>query len=489
MLAFGLCIMLACIWHMGYFAAQAYQYQAWIQLKPYFWLRASAINEYSSRHWDNIDELHRRLSTGLLTPSQCQNLSEEVIDLCKRNPQWTNSYWREILNDLLKNRSFTQKQLEDLVQNITTLKLEIKSSLRQDQMCWYRVHEKTPYLGGNIRFKIINHTQALFVNDQLFQSNNVQLPSDYTARGTNTYRSWDFKVTPTTFPAGQTVKLKSLQTITLQLMEPATYDPFTITFSDTADIKIVGKDDLTDTFIQNPKMLEKVKQAWVSSRVIHENGMLTAALRIDSPPVDMAMSFWLIDGEKELLMGHFITRNSASPQWHKSSMSNNEILSEKVYIELRPDQTAADHQTELREYWGMIMRSEPIIVNEPYVVPFNRNSQWIPMLEKAVWIGQVGRSKSDRLDFSIDTKNLPVRLNVIVQIKHLKETARRRFPTRLEINKDEYRHNTSIKLPGDPKVVDLLLVPNENWGKHWQTRHPAVGVSHSVSQRASATNR
>jgi hypothetical protein len=479
MLAFGICLFLAGLSWTSITSYKAYHKVNWYHYKPTSWLITDAMTEYSVRKQPNLDELIIRLNSGLLSKSQIKSIVEPLLKLHAASINWNDEQFKNLLHDLLELHALTQQQIEQLFKQNYAITFSTRSILRRQRTFHYDTHEAFPNLGSawksnEIRFVSDDVSKTIYLNDKLYAQSQSSRKSKYMKSdinsGEGTTQKFD-KPFLDEIPDG-TAQFKLVIKRTFKLDYPIESEPFDIQMTAVQNVKIVGKNVWVDNFQIQPDKIKPMQNAWLASRVLTEGTRTEVWVRFDSPPVAMSMSAWLIDGEKQEHVGNLYVQAYAADSWYQTKRWASLNLSDKVRIELRPDQSATDTHKMFRTYWGQMMSQDDIKVNAPYVPALNMDQSIAPQLEEAVTITQLKRVKDNSFTFYVTARHPPERITYTIS-----GSWGMRVDAAMDIHSNSnHSYQYIVTIPPDLQTISIKLLPNMNWERFGQLDNLPTGL-------------
>lgn len=467
MLIIGSAIAFVAINWMSLVGYRAYHMVSWIQYKPMTWLLPAAVGEYNGTKHTNTLELIRRIDDSVLSLEQAKELVPEVLKLHAANSKWNDRDWRQVLQSLLMRQCFSQAQVDQLLKQNYSVTFQTRPVLRRDRHWYYDIHNNfsdlhTGWNGQNrIRIRVGPVQERLLLNGMDYypvRKTDAQemLVSDINSSH-STFTSLYGKVL-SKVPDGPG-RFEVVQNLTLQLIEPFEYEPVTFEASTGQDVIIVGKDAIIDTFTTTPQHQQEMAKAWCGTRVVTGEKGAQVWVRVDSPPIAMAMSVWVIDGDQAHRIGDVYVPQFASDKWYRLKRNKTMNWSDQVTVQLRPDQAASDNKLFLDTYWGSMMQQQDVPLNVPYMPAFIMDITLNQTVEQNVTLTHLKRENASTISFYAAVSKCPVRVNYQVQgpWKLLTDNA---FDVRPPSNSS---YQFMVEPEPELKVMTIHYQPNTEW--------------------------
>jgi hypothetical protein len=221
-----------------------------------------------------------------------------------------------------------------------------------------------------------------------------------------------------------------------------------------------------------------------------EQGKVDLRLKVDPLPRPIACEAVIVQGSDQQPVGTALLKAGSPTHWVRvDNTSQKPRFVGRVKVELRPSQAAADDELTLGTYWGETIVIPDVVVDAPYVVPFNHDESLRPAVEKslAATVTRSGEGKQHRFGVELDVRGSPVDL--------MYEVFARAGDREVRVTdwhgaaNSVFESHTLLEEDPDPtaKTVDLILRPDRNWEIHSTNLIPPWGrevVLHDVPVRA-----
>ncbi len=460
----------AAMWAMGY---------DWYRVKPYGWLLSDAVSHAGTMNEPNVAELGRRLAAGGLSTSQTNRLVTAGLDVQGDRSLVLTDEWEAVLDGLMAGGAFGPAEWERYYEQGLTWELEVRPVIRRGQSLRINLRSTFDRLTDTTRVTGKREAEALtlggvrvhpagWFEGRTHGQSASGLGSNYSLATDVKWRQ--LKSAPDGPTALETAIIYELTPV---LTTTAPTPTVTVRVPISTQLRIAAADAVVDRFVAEEGHRDAMEAAWTRTRVEVADGKPAVWLRLESPPVAMAMGVWLRWADEEARVGGLLVEAGSSPRWRKIGPWRPPRgpawpTEGEAEVVLKPEQSAADYVFALDTYWADPMRRDGVMVNEPYEPAFNRDASLTEQMEKAVTIKRVSVRDPERKKFgmSLSTWQAPVRLAYKVVLLH--EGREIPGPSHITLSAkagDNMSYSSGGYPIPDPAMdrIDILLVPDREW--------------------------
>jgi hypothetical protein len=267
---------------------------------------------------------------------------------------------------------------------------------------------------------------------------------------------------------------------TLTLREPVAIGPETLELPFSAPVEIVPEDALTDVFAADPAQRDAVRAALLATRVTHnDKGQVDVRFKVDNLPVPVAAAVFVVQGGAEQRVGTALLEAGRPARWQAVWSSQKPKFTGTVDVHLRPDQSASERLAMLGTYWGEPVVIEGVVVDAPYVPPFNNDESLRPAVEAAL-TGQRPRivrrpkkpgdaSVRQALRVNVEANSAPVKLAYRVILRRadgVEQAVEQSWVVPAKAHHGSGMFADDFDPAGGTKRVDLVFRPDRDWERH-----------------------
>ena len=454
----------------------------WIQIKPFGWTLDAAVTAAGVPNEPNVAELKRRFVAGSLSDARVLRLVEESLTVQgDRSIAWPGA-WSQLLDDLLAAGRLSEAQIKRYFEQALVVELKVKPVVRRGRGLSLDLDNVIDRMTPATQFFAERHAEAVtlggvaFIDAGSFEASTSGYPTNSFSYGYRMGISLD-RDHFATVPDGPTT-IESAFVYELTLVQPAKYGPVTLRVPVSIPIELAGYDAIVDEFIVDEAKRDAVDASWTQTRVETDGKGVSVWLRIEQPPVALAMGVWLHQDEKAWNIGTLHVEGGSVARWYMiESRRARHPANGAITVELRPDQAVTDHLLVLGSYWGAPLSRTGIIVNAPYTPSFNMDASLAPAMEQAVYLDRVVAS-GDKISASLQARTCPARVAYCVRVRtgsgwvdaadHITLNAR---------VGDICGYSTGgLPLPDpDATHIDIMFVPDREWEAHSSDLTPPWG--------------
>ncbi|MFG0250927.1 MAG: hypothetical protein ACF8OB_18735 [Phycisphaeraceae bacterium JB051] len=476
----GILLILITVSLSSHQAYQTVQSNGWLKLKPTSWLITDAVAEFNTQTrnsfptkptWDNTKELYIRLKDDTLSKNQLHTLVDHTIKLQLQHKVWRlNEDWKDILDELLIAKAFSQEQIERLITQNHSVELQCKPAIRRKRSFNCDSRDIEQDISRKLKLSFKETYCAIHFNDQLVKdlTTHSEQYDQYGPWSTTSGYTLELYKEPFKSAPNGNGKLSYQIKVMVNVDEPAIYQPFELALKTTKAIRLEPADAIVDNFITDDNFAKPVEDAWQQTRIQTTDDETKLWLDLNSLPIDLAMNVFIIDADKQIPFGGFIRHSNQDKRWELIRSSKKHSFSPNVHVELRPSQDVADRTKTLTDYWGKTMLRENITVNAPYSPPFNMDRSVVEAMTKAVSIRLSSRSKKHAVGIHFNFHKNPVDVAYVPMYwingkwQSEKRYNRKTFSCPAQ-TRGSRGHGITHRVKPDQKTISIRLEPDIDW--------------------------
>ena len=472
----------------------------WVRMEPTRWLLSSAASSASVRDRDRASaELTRRLSAESLSGDQ---IAEAVgLALAAQGDRGRPWRWpsRNLLDGLLAGGHLTADQIEIYLRQSSAPRLRFKPAMRRGRPHhpialdgrWDRLTSST-VLAGSQR-ATAPAIGGAEIDGRWLDAGPVDELTGAWPAGRFGGTSYFHAALGEDRLAGVPNGVHPLATTLVERVEviaPVTAGPFELRTPLSAPVALAGRDATVDAFVVDPALRAEVRASVAARLGAGErfgagHSLVAVQVRVDRPPVALAMAVWVRRGDHESRAGLLRVEAGGRPEWHTVYSSNGSsddapehhfdptivLGGGTVDVVLRPSQDAADRAAALGTYWGEEVVVEKVAPEGIKPPRFGGDESLRWTFEASLAISDVRRDgAAPDAPLLMDVKVLrPLPLDLI-HVPHLRhhggDESAPPSRTRLYIpainGEGGYRLNAGVP-PAGAERVDVILRPDPLW--------------------------
>ena len=351
----------------------------WIQYKPLGWILNDADSTTPATRDAGLAELLRRMKGNELSHRQTNRIVEHVLAVHGDTTRQWSPDWGLLLDAAARAHRLTDEHFERFLKQSVELYLDIKPRIRRGGTSRFSYHLRINRTSGvakpqaDTAISVGRFRGTIKLSDISFTDRNLDLWGniDGSYRTLIGFYGGSAQINDrfSHLPDGSHTLTMEVE---FEFNPPPPFPQNTIKFTKALaqPIELLPAGSLVDDFVVDDKLRQAMRDS-VRDVIVEEiDGRQHISIRLDKPPVPLAVDVVLMRDDREQIVGqipqwpHFPANTThLYDYWHVLEGKDNPVFSDGVIdVLLRPSQDAADKVTEPRTYWGEEIRVEQVTI-------------------------------------------------------------------------------------------------------------------------------